>query len=327
MSRLAAALWLEHRAAVNEIVQLARQHGIDAKLSIPAPVISAPHQTPWLKANRRELVALHRLMRKAGWRSRAGAAIELALGVSVRYERRGIAIWLGPPRAEKSGVPISSRIALPTYAVVAPFMRFGEFDFAGVGLRVWLNVFKPHPSTARLVEAARELCNPAPQTVLDVGTGAGGIAIALARAWPDAQVVGIDKSARAVACARVNARRLHCSNVGFRLGDLLNEIPPASAQVIAGNVAWLAPVVYLSHGGEQREFRGPPSALLDEHADGMGHLRRLIGQGASRLTPGGWIVLQLSALQLAPTRSLLEQSGFRVHEVAEDIIAGQLISG
>ena len=327
MSRLAAALWLEHRAAVEDIVQLANHHGIETKLSIPAPVISAPHQTPWLKANRRQLVALHRLMRKAGWRTRAGAALELALGISVRYERRGVAVWLGPPRAEKSGVRAWSRIMLPLYTLVAPLLRFGEFDFAGVRLRVWLNVFKPHPSTAQLVEAARELCNPAPQTVLDVGTGAGGIAIALAQAWPNAQVVGIDKSARAIACARMNARRLHCSNVSFRLGDLLNEIPPASAQVIAGNVAWLAPAVYLSHGGEQREFRGPPSALLDEHADGMGHLRRLIGQGASRLTTGGWILLQLSALQLAPTRSLLEQSGFRVREVAEDIIAGQLIRG
>ena len=327
MSRLAAALWLEHRAAADEVVQLASQHGIETELSVPAPAVSAPHQAPWLIATRRQLVALHQLMRKAGWRSRAGSAIELALGISVRYERRGIALWLGRPRTANRGVLISSRIALPIYGVVAPLLQSGEFDFAGVRLRVWLNVFKPHPSTAQLVEAARMLCNPAPQTVLDVGTGAGGIAIGLARTWPTARVVGIDKSPRAVACARMNARRLHCPNVSFRLGDLLNEIPQASAQLIAGNVAWLAPAVYLSHGGEQREFRGPPSALLDEHADGMGHLRRLISQGASCLTPGGWILLQLSALQLAPTRSLLEQGGFRISEVAEDIIAGQLISG
>ena len=270
-------------------------------------------------------LTIHRLLRAAGWRAHAGAALQLAFGISVRYERRGVVVWLGaPPHAARGGIALTPRMALPFYSAIRPFLRFGEFDFAGMRLRVWLNVFKPHPSTVQLVEAARSFCTTAPQTALDVGTGAGGIAIALARAWPVARVIGIDRSARAVACARMNAQRLRCSNARFQLGDLLNEIPPASAQLIAGNVAWLAPAVYLSYGGDQQEFRGPPSALLDEHADGMGHLRRLIHQAATRLTPGGWIVLQLSALQLAPTRSLLEQHGFRITEVADDMIAGRL---
>jgi methylase of polypeptide subunit release factors len=328
MSRLAAALWLEHRSAVETIVTAAKERGIEIRPIVPELVVDAPLQPPWITVIRGgQRFGFHDLMNELGWRSRANARGWLLLGGAVRYERRGVVVWIGgPARIRGRGVAWRSRLALPLYALVnrvTPKRNY-MMSFAGLSLWVPVGVFRPHPSTEGLIKAIAEACVQPPRSIIDVGTGAGGIALALARTWPRARVTGIDRSARAISSARINAKRGQCRNARFQLGDLLDDVERQSADVIAGNLAWLAPAVYVAFGGAERPYRGPPSALLDEHADGMGYFRRLIPQAAQVLRAGGWIFLQLSPLQLNATRQMLMDAGFIVRLAGVDLIGAQL---
>ncbi|MEX2284670.1 MAG: methyltransferase [Gemmatimonadota bacterium] len=329
MSRLALALWLEHRAEVEVVRRAAAARGIEIQITVPPPVIDAPFQAPWLETARfTDRLRLQHLLKKSGWRGGELESVKTLVGTTTRWERRGLVLWVGKPALSPyRGVRLRSRVALPIYSLLnaMPHPRKYEMAFAGMQLWVPVGVFKPHPGTRAVVDAAQQLITPVPRRVIDVGTGSGAIALALAHAWPAAHVIGIDRSARAVACARANARRFRRNNAEFRLGDLLQEVGPASAELITGNLAWLAPAAYVAFGGDQREYRGPPSALLDEHADGMGYFRRLVPQAKKVLTPGGWILLQLSPLQLPATRDLLESCGFSARLLGDEIIAGQLV--
>ncbi len=172
----------------------------------------------------------------------------------------------------------------------------GTIDFYDLSLRIRRGVFIPRPETELLVEEALTLLRtvpwPRPVRILDIGTGSGCIALALAYHFPEACVYGIDISRAALRLARENARRLGLLHVRFRQLDILHTIPPgAPFHLVVANPPYI-PAARLSELQPEIRFYEPRQALTDE-ADGLTFYRRFAELFPRLLTPGGAFVLEL----------------------------------
>ena len=168
----------------------------------------------------------------------------------------------------------------------------GEHAFWGMPLYVDDSVLVPRPDTETLVEVARSLRadRNAPCRVLDLCTGSGAIALALAKELPAAQVIGADVSERALAIARRNAERNALADrVTFRQGDLWAAVPGERFDLIVSNPPYIASGVIPTLGAEvQRE----PVLALDGGADGLVFYDRILAAVREHLQPGGGLVVE-----------------------------------
>jgi release factor glutamine methyltransferase len=155
--------------------------------------------------------------------------------------------------------------------------------------------------------------------VADVGNGSGCIALAIASARPDAVVYATDRSARALAVARGNAKRLGLADrVQWLEGDLF---APLAAQGVRADVLVSNPP-YVADGDVARlqaEVRFEPSEALRGGPDGLDFYRRIAAQARSVLAPGGRIVIELGFGQADAVRSLAEEAGFGVERLDDDV--------
>lgn len=166
----------------------------------------------------------------------------------------------------------------------------GEREFYGHPIHVSPSVLIPRPETELLVELAIEWLRDHPQArrVIDLGTGSGAIAIAIARAVPAIRVTAIDVDPRTVRVAETNvaAQRL-ASRVTVRRGDLLRGAVPAD--LIAANLPYLS-AARLRSGGPELEYE--PRAALDGGKDGLDVIRRALEQAPAVLRPGGCLLFE-----------------------------------
>lgn len=186
----------------------------------------------------------------------------------------------------------------------------GETEFYGLLLRVTPDVLIPRPETEHLVEKAAELARHfSHPRIVDVGTGSGAIAIALARTVGEAQVTAIDLSAKSLAIARENAAR---NNVADRLrfleGDLLAPVAAERFEMVVSNPPYVAAADRETLAVEVREHE--PDMALFAGEDGLAVYRRLIPQARDVLASGGWIALELGFGQAAAVGRLLADAGF-----------------
>ncbi len=183
----------------------------------------------------------------------------------------------------------------------------GETEFYGLKLRVTPAVLIPRPETELLVEAiAARLPGERPLRIVDVGTGSGAIAIALASLLPLAMVTAIDLSPAALAVAGENARNLGLDDhIRFVEGDLLDGLRDEAEpyDTILSNPPYIpqtdAPTLH-----PQVRDHEPPQALF-AGADGLDIYRRLIPQAWSRLKPKGLLALEIGYGQQAAISDLL----------------------
>lgn len=184
----------------------------------------------------------------------------------------------------------------------------GTREFYGLELEVDARVLIPRPETETLVDEAisilrdRARTTEGPSLVVDVGTGSGAIACAVATHDGTAHVVGADLSAGALVVADVNRRRLGLARrVGLVRGDLLNWLRRPADLILANlpyipseRIAGLMPEV----------SRYEPRMALDGGPDGADLMRRLVSQAAVLLRPGGSILLELDPDQVEPIKSV-----------------------
>ncbi len=186
----------------------------------------------------------------------------------------------------------------------------GEREFFGFTLRVTPAVLIPRPDTELLVELALALIpEQAACEVLDLGTGSGAVAIAIAKQRLKARITAIDQSAEALAVARDNAQRLGASNVHFLQGDWFAPLPPdARFDVIVGNPPYIAEGdAHLAQG----DLRFEPKAALASGADGLDAIRAIAGRVAQHLTPQGWLLLEHGFEQGHACRKVLAEHGLQ----------------
>jgi release factor glutamine methyltransferase len=187
----------------------------------------------------------------------------------------------------------------------------GVREFWSLPLAVTPDVLIPRPDTETLVEAvlSRVPDRAAPLAVLDLGTGSGAIALALARELPRAELTASDVSAAALAVARKNAEALGLAErVRFALGDGFAPVAGERFDLIVSNPP------YVAEGGAAGlapELRHEPALALFAEGDGTALLRRIAAEARPRLRgPGGLLALELAPAQAADVTQCLAAAGF-----------------
>lgn len=201
-----------------------------------------------------------------------------------------------------------------------PFLT-GRIEFWGMELKVRPGAFVPRPSSELTVQRAlRKLRRRKGPVVVDVCTGAGPIALALADELPTAEVWGADISVEGLAQGRENAKLHGLDNVRFKKSDMYDGLPArlrGNVDLITGHVPYVPAGEVDDLPAEVREFE-PIYTLTDESADGLGLMRRAVGESVEWLKPGGWLLLELSHDLPPKIRRLVRKAGLEDHGVAKD---------
>lgn len=186
----------------------------------------------------------------------------------------------------------------------------GEAEFFGIPFRITPDVLIPRPETEHLVEAALKLTPPSSQRrILDVGTGSGAIAIAIARNRPSCQITATDLSAGAINLARANAGRAGVDErIRFLRGDLFTPVTGERFDIVVSNPPYVPLRDRNSLSVEVREFE--PQSALFAGEDGLDLYRRLIPEAVPFLEPNGWLLLEIGYGQQPAIEELLQTSGY-----------------
>lgn len=190
----------------------------------------------------------------------------------------------------------------------------GRTTFRDLTLEVRPGAFIPRESSEFLAEQAiRRLRGRRGPLHLDLATGIGPVALAVASALPRAKVLGVDLAHRPVEQARRNAVRLGIRNAAFRRGDLFAPVPRRLRGLV--DVITLHPP-YVGHR-EMRELpdeiRGfePEESLTDHSPKGLGLLGRAASEAPEWLREGGWLLVEVSPDRSRAVARVLREAGFR----------------
>jgi release factor glutamine methyltransferase len=186
----------------------------------------------------------------------------------------------------------------------------GTAAFHDLVLRVDSRVLVPRPETEQLIEALEESGPPSPRRILDLGTGSGAIALALAKRHPEAEVVAVDASDAALEVARANAVDAGLEGrVEFRHSDWYSAVPEGEQfDWIAGNPPYLTEEEWSSAEPEVR-LHEPRSALVAA-GDGCADLLEIVNGAKARMAPGGILFLETGVEQHPRLIAAMEAAGF-----------------
>lgn len=190
----------------------------------------------------------------------------------------------------------------------------GEREFCGLRLAVSPAVLVPRPETELLVRWALELLPGAPaDTVLDLGTGSGAIALALKAARPQTAVWATDASPAALAVAQGNARRLGLA-VDFAPGDWWQAVGGRTFGLAVSNPP------YIAAGDPHLTALGhEPTLALTPGGDGLDSIRQLIEQAPAHLLHGAWLLLEHGHDQAEAVTTLFAAHGFEPAQTRHDL--------
>lgn len=206
----------------------------------------------------------------------------------------------------------------------------GSQEFLGLDFEVSPAVLIPRHDTEVLVNEALKRAGEA-DSILDIGTGSGCVAIAVAKALPEAHVSSVDISDAALSVARGNAER-NAVNVEFHQGSLFEPFAGRRFDMIVSNPPYI-PAADLAT--LQQEVRGfEPMNALDGGADGLDFYRRITEQAPGHLNPGGWLIFEVGAGQAPQVLELLASGGFATDNFTakdpadiERVVGGRLANG
>jgi release factor glutamine methyltransferase len=203
----------------------------------------------------------------------------------------------------------------------------GRAPFRALELAVGPGVFVPRPETESVAQVAIDSLFAVPSEApraIDLGTGSGAIAIAMATEVPHAQVFAVENSPRAFIWARQNARELAGSNLRLIFADLA-ELPTeldgepfdGTFDVVVSNPPYI-PLGAIPRDPEVRLH--DPEAALYGGLDGLDVVRAISSRAATLLRPGGTLVLEHGELQGAAIRELLAADGWRAAATYRDLL-------
>jgi release factor glutamine methyltransferase len=195
----------------------------------------------------------------------------------------------------------------------------GEAEFYGLSFKVNREMLIPRPETELLVEKAIELSRGfEQQRIVDVGTGSGAIAVALASNLPDAHIHATDVSASALRVAQANAKRHGVeARVIFRVGDLLAPVAGKLFDLIVSNPPYVPEDDRDSLSVEVRDYE--PAQALFAGADGLTIYRRLIPAAFAALFHERYLALEIGFGQQPAVEALLASAGFTGIEFTKDL--------
>ena len=188
----------------------------------------------------------------------------------------------------------------------------GEQEFWSMPFRVNPSVLIPRPETELLVEeGVKALCRDFPDEplkILDIGTGSGALAAALASELEGAAVRGVDISKDAITMARENIERNGLSSkVDILEGDLFGPVAGAKFHLIVSNPPYIPKGDLATLQPEVKDFE--PISALDGGEDGLDYYRQIIPAAPGFLVPGGWLMFEHGAGQSLDIVRLFEKTG------------------
>ncbi|MBU3737243.1 MAG: peptide chain release factor N(5)-glutamine methyltransferase [Methylobacterium sp.] len=200
----------------------------------------------------------------------------------------------------------------------------GKREFYGMALSITPDVLIPRPDTETLVDAALAYI-PAgqPCRVLDLGTGSGAIAIALATHRALSTVTAVDASQSALAVAQRNAEQSDARNVHCILSDWFSALPGEVFDVIVSNPP------YIAAGDphlEQGDLRFEPAGALASGPDGLDAIRHIVAMAPRHLADRGWLLLEHGHDQAAAVAALMGAHGFEDIGHAADLAGIQRVT-
>jgi release factor glutamine methyltransferase len=198
---------------------------------------------------------------------------------------------------------LNRRIQGEPIAYLTGHKAFWSFD-----LQVTEHTLIPRPDTELLVEQAlSRLALFEKAQVIDLGTGSGAIALAIAQERPEIKILATDHNTATLKVAQNNAQRLGLQNIKFIISDWYSTLGQIKAELIVSNPPYIAANdPHLNQGDVQYE---PPSALIGGK-DGLSDIRKIIADSISHLFLGGWLLLEHGYNQAEAVQALFQQHNY-----------------
>lgn len=229
---------------------------------------------------------------------------ELLLGASLGLDRVGLYLHFDRPLEEAELAAFRALVVKRARREPLQYI-LGETEFWSLPFSVSPAVLIPRQDTEVLVEEALRVVGG--RRVLDVGAGSGAVGISLAHELHDAEVVALDICPETLAVATENARRNGVSSrIRFLEGDLA-DLPEGPFDLIVSNPPYIPADELDGLMPEVRHFE--PRRALDGGDDGLYSYRALASQAASRLVPGGWLLVEVGMGQASAVRRLFAEAG------------------
>lgn len=275
----------------------------------------------------RELIAEPHTARRAAARAALAAASAALASAGVESARLDAELLMAAAAGVARATLVGGAAQIDT-AALARFARMvsrreareplayivGQREFFSLDLAVRPGVLIPRPETETVVEAALDSLRARPSArVLDIGTGSGAIAIAIAKHAPAAKIVASDISKVSLEVAADNARRHRCAGrIAFVQGDcyaaLESDAPPFDQfDLIVSNPPYIAEAELATLAPEVRDFE--PRVALEGGRDGMGFYRRIAAGLERWLVRGGEVILEVGAGQADAVESMMRAAG------------------
>jgi release factor glutamine methyltransferase len=194
----------------------------------------------------------------------------------------------------------------------------GFAEFHGLRLKADRRALIPRPETEYLVETVLARCTTAPSRIVDLGTGTGAIALALAKAFPEASVTAVDASPEALSLAIENAATHGLAErVSFLESDWLVGLAGMTFDLIVSNPPYLSEGEVAATAPEVREHE--PMRALASGVDGFADVARIITGAAGALAPGGLLALETGIGHHARASAAARNAGFSRTESVADL--------
>lgn len=230
---------------------------------------------------------------------------EILLGKVLEVSRSALIVRGEEPVSDDSRQAYEELIARRVQGAPISYLT-GSREFWSLELTVTPDVLVPRPETELVVELALALC-PLDQrrSVLDLGTGSGAIALAIAAERPSVRITGIDVSAPALAVAVQNSRKLELPRVQWRIGSWFDAVPGERFDIIVANPPYVA-----ADDPALTKLAAEPLLALSSGPTGLEALAAIIDRAALHLNPRGWLLLEHGSTQADQVAGMLDAHGF-----------------